>query len=196
MIEEWRDVVGYEGLYQVSNTGLVKSVTRIIKHKLLGKKTVNERILKPFTNELGYSHVRLSRGNTQKHKLIHRLVGESFISNPDNLPCINHKDENPRNNNIENLEWCTVQYNNTYGKHAERIKNTDYKAMKYLGTPYVRKIIQKTIDGEIIRVWESLTEAAIQTKTQLSKICCCCRGRRNLSNGFRWEYAEGRKCRV
>lgn len=114
MIEIWKDILGYEGLYQVSNLGRVKSLNY--------HKTRKEHILKP-TNCHGYLRVNLSKNKNRKSYLVHRLVGEAFISNFDNLPEINHKDENKHNNCVENLEWCDRQYNNTYGTMLQ--KNRD-----------------------------------------------------------------------
>ena len=100
MQEIWKDVVGYEGLYKVSNLGRVKSLQR--------KGTaLNDRILKYSFDIDGYRQVILSKDNKRKCVKIHRLVGLAFLCNENNLPCINHKDENKENNSVENLEWCT-----------------------------------------------------------------------------------------
>ena len=107
--EYWKSVVGYEGLYMVSNWGRVKSIK-------FGK----ERILKPVTNSSGYLLVGLYKNNIEKKYSVHRLVAEAFIPNPYNLPQVNHKDENKQNNVVSNLEWCTHEYNNTYGTRIER----------------------------------------------------------------------------
>ena len=105
-MEEWKDIKGYEGLYQISNKGRVKS--------LGNNKTKKEKILKPRKCN-GYFSVRLcKKGEKPKPFDIHRLVAEHFLPNPDNLPVVNHKDENKLNNNVENLEWCTFAYNTIY----------------------------------------------------------------------------------
>lgn len=102
MIEEWKDIVGYEGLYKVSNIGRVYGVKR--KH-----------ILKHNSNH-GYFLVCLCKCGAEKYFRIHRLVAEAFIPNPDKLPYVNHKDENKQNNAVDNLEWCTAQYNTEYSQ--------------------------------------------------------------------------------
>ena len=116
MEEIWKDIKGYEDLYQVSNLGKIKS--------LGNNKSRKEKILKPRKNNKGYLYMSLSKNNVKKYYLVHRLVAETFLENPNNYPCVNHKDENPLNNTIYNLEYCTFKYNNTYGTRIERaIKN-------------------------------------------------------------------------
>lgn len=111
-MEEWKDIEGYEGLYQVSE-GEVKSLNY--------NKTKKERVLKKSIVG-GYYTVNLHKDGVMKTYYVHKLVAEAFIPNPDNLPCINHKDENKLNNSVSNLEWCTVKYNTNYGTCIERRK--------------------------------------------------------------------------
>ena len=113
MTEIWKDIDGYEGLYQVSNLGRVKS----LHHN-------KEKILKGSYAKEGYHLISLSKEGTQKRCLVHRLVATAFIPNPYKLECVNHKDENPRNNNVDNLEWCTKAYNNCYGTRLERLSKS------------------------------------------------------------------------
>jgi len=111
---EWKDVVGYEGLYLISNKGDVTSIDKLIYRK--GKKPyLREYVeLKRPLNSKGYERVVLSKNGKRKHHFVHRLVAISFIENIDKMPCVNHKDENPLNNRVDNLEWCTKQYNTEY----------------------------------------------------------------------------------
>lgn len=111
MNEIWKDIPGHEGKYQVSNLGRVRSLNynRTGKIKLLKQGNVN-----------GYKVVILYKDGKKKTYLVHRLVAIAFLLNPNNLPIINHKDENPSNNNVNNLEWCTIAYNNTYGTARKR----------------------------------------------------------------------------
>lgn len=115
--EAWKDVVGYEGLYKVSNFGNVYSCY------------VN-RNLKPGTHRDGYKFVILTKNKQEKYETVHRLVAEAFIPNPYHLPVVNHKDEDPSNNSVYNLEWCTQQYNATYNdvhiKRGESLSKTIY----------------------------------------------------------------------
>lgn len=166
MKEIWKPVVGYENLYEVSNFARVKSLK-------FGK----ERILKPGTNRYGYLHVNLYKNNKRKDFLVHRLVAEAFIPNPDNLPLVNHKDENPSNNFSTNLEWCTNEYNLNYGTAQQR------KSHK-LSKP----VCQYTLDNELIKIWSSLTECKNKEGFNIGHIYECCRGIRKTHKGFKWSY--------
>lgn len=170
--EIWKDIIGYEGLYQVSNFGRVKSFK-------FGK----ERILKPGTNKYGYLIVILCKNGKVKHFYVHRLVAEAFIPNPHNYPCVNHKDECKTNNNVNNLEWCTYTYNNNYGTKIERIsKNRDT-------SKYFKPILQYTLDGVFVREWKSIAEAGRNGFNQ-GHITDCCRGVRKTHKGFIFKYKE------
>lgn len=132
--EEWRDVVGYEGLYEVSNLGNVRSTDRMVKGKYpWNRAKVYGRTLKAITNRAGYKRVNLCNEEGRKAKFIHRLVAEAFIPNTNNLPMINHKDERPCNNRVDNLEWCDAKYNANYGNHNKRVsenaRNTHGRAV-------------------------------------------------------------------
>ena len=121
MQEIWKDIEGYEGLYQVSNKGRVKSLSRLVVRVGKPNYITKEKILK--CSELqgtGYLAVSLGSNNNFKSMLVHRLVAQAFIPNPDNLPCVNHKDETRNNNDVRNLEWCTQKYNCNYGTARQR----------------------------------------------------------------------------
>ena len=166
MKEIWKPVVGYEGHYQVSNFGRVKSIK-------FGK----EIILKPKKDKYGYLHVNLYKNNKRKDFLVHRLVAEAFIPNSDNLPLVNHKDENPSNNFVDNLEYCTNKYNLNYGTAQQR------KSHK-LSKP----VCQYTLDNELIKIWSSLTECKNKEGFNIGHIYECCRGIRKTHRGFKWSY--------
>lgn len=112
MMEEWRDLKGYEGLYKVSNLGRVYSVYK-------------QDFKQPYFDKDGYLMIGLRKEGKHKNLRLHRIIAEAFIPNPDNLPCVNHKDENKTNNTVENLEWCTPAYNNCYGTRIERAAQTN-----------------------------------------------------------------------
>lgn len=163
MVEIWKDIKGYKGLYQVSNLGRVKS--------FYFKK---EKILKlRFTGR--YYQAILTKNGKQKSYLIHRLVAIHFIPNPKNLPTVNHKDENKANNNVDNLEWCTQMYNIHYGTGLQRRIATQYKPVL---------CIEKDI------IYPSQIEAGRQLGICHRHINDCCKGRRNTTGGYHWKYAK------
>ena len=120
MVEEWRDIVGYEDIYQVSNLGNVRSLDRIVVRKNGSKVVYNGKMLGLTITRKGYVVASTKDGP----KYVHRLVAEAFIPNPDNLPQVNHKDENKANNRADNLEWCTDKYNVNYGTCKLRMANS------------------------------------------------------------------------
>lgn len=124
MNEIWKPVVGWEGLYEVSNLGNVKVLDRFVNSGIKNNSSVKRRgqILKQY-DKRGYMQVTLTLNGKRKYCNVHRLVAEAFIPNPDDLPQINHKDENKLNNNVNNLEWCTAKYNCNYGNRNSKIYN-------------------------------------------------------------------------
>lgn len=130
-MEVWKDIKGYEGLYQISNYGRVKSMARIKKHSYNGIAHLKEKILKPICIN-GYQRVSLSKDSKMTHKFIHSLVADAFVKNPHNYPEINHKDENKANNIYHNLEWCTHSYNINYGTRNERVSKKEKETKRKL----------------------------------------------------------------
>jgi len=186
MTEEiWKAIEGYEGIYQVSSFGRVRSVKRTVKR--LGRYgnnstfNVKGEILSQWKRSDGYMSVTLRSGKKQKTYLVHRLVIETFNPNPDASQWINHKDENKSNNNISNLEWCTPSYNNTYN---------DIHLRKNM--PYKKAVQQMTLDGKFIAEYESAAEAARQTGFSKGGISSSCNGEKGFANyhGYRWKYKE------
>lgn len=174
--EEWRDVVGYEGKYQVSNLGRVKN-------------SLTLKVLKNSTNR-GYQSVGLysMAKKRQLTYLVHRLVALSFIENPNGLMVVNHKDENRSNNRVGNLEWCDNFYNNSYGTKNERMLKTRV-ANKTQTAP--RMVAQYDMDGNFINLYESLHEAGRRTNSDYRAIFTCCKGGGMISHrGYVWRYIE------
>ena len=166
--EVWKDIQGYEGLYQVSNMGRVKSLERTVWNGRSYYKAP-ERILKAGKAR-GYLRVMLCKDGKGKWYPVHRLVAIAFIPNPDNLPEVNHKDENKQNNCVENLEWCTRQYNVEYSK-----------AKVVIG---INKI------SGLILEFPSAYEASRQTNINRGNICNCLKGRIKSAGGYVWYYAD------
>ena len=126
MDEIWKPVKDYEGFYEVSNLGRVRSTERTVTVYRNGKTYkwhFHQRILKQYADTSGYMTVDLHKQDGGCQPKVHRLVAEAFIPNPYKYPCINHKDEGRIDNRVENLEWCTYKYNNNYGTRPKRIGN-------------------------------------------------------------------------
>lgn len=187
MEEIWKDIKGYEGLYQVSNIGRVKSLN--YNH------TKKEKILKPIKDKKNYLYINLYKNVKIKHIKIHRLVAEAFIPNPNNYPCVNHKDEDKSNNCVNNLEWCTYQYNNTYGTAIKRrVENTDWKEIGRKNKKILlnredlsRKVYQYTKDGEFVKEYSSTAECG-RNGFSVTCISMCCLGKHKTHKGYIWSY--------
>lgn len=180
--EIWKDIKGYEGLYQVSNWGRVKSL-----------KYGKERILKPQKDRGGYLRIGLYKDRKFKLTKIHRLVAEAFLENPDNLPEVNHRDENKKNNRVENLEWCTHLYNQNYGTRNNRIGKTLSKTRTGIfNTKCSKPVYQYTLDGVFVREWPSVSEVERQTGWWESAISSCCNNKKGFKTayGFKWSYTR------
>lgn len=180
-MEKWKTIGGYEGLYEVSNQGRVKSLERV---DCRGRKR-KERVLKPQKLRTNHLLVCLYKNGLGKQFLVHRLVAQAFIENPDNLPEVNHRDENPSNNSAENLEWCTPKYNTNYGTGIQRMRE------KQLNSPSKSKCVyQYSIAGEFIREWPSTISVQRELGFSFGNIANCCRGIRNTAYGFKWCYSS------
>lgn len=177
-MEQWKTIKGYEGYYQVSNLGRVRSVDRIVRSKGNSMQQRKGRILRPNQDRYGYLKIVLQKNGQKKTKMVHRLVANAFILNPHNYSQINHKDENKTNNKTENLEWCTAKYNLNYGT---RTKRTAAKRSK--------PILQMTPDGQLIEYWPSARVAG-QYGFSSSDIAAVCRGRLHIYKGCLWVYAN------
>ena len=195
-MEEWRDIEGYEGLYQVSNEGRVKSVGRVIVRSNGRRQIIRERILAPATNCFGYKYVNLrTQGVGGKSITIHRLVAKAFVPNPNNLPEVNHKDECKENNSADNLEWCDRKYNVNYGTAQARHSVTASDSFKRTG--YYQQILEGFLwkavakcgtDGNEIERYKSIKEASEKTGVFQGDISRCCKGIRKTCGGFKWMY--------
>ena len=187
-LEIWKPIPNYEE-YEVSNLGRVK---RLAYDKTVcggGIQHCNERILSPQTRKFGYQAIMLSKNGTVKSFLIHRLVATAFIPNPNNLPQINHKDEIPSNNCVENLEWCTQKYNSNYGTSKNRI------AAKLKNGVLSKPVLQYTTDAQFVKEYPSAIEASRVLGLAVSGIVNCCNGNKQYTTcgGFIWKYTNSNK---
>lgn len=193
--EVWRslDFIGYPD-YMISNFGRVKSLERVIIFKDGRKKLFPEKILKPNKKKNGYLQVVLCQNREKKSFSVHRLVCLIFLENPYNFPCVNHKDENKQNNHVDNLEWCTVKQNNCYGTKIERFRKlrkghkVSEETKEKISEAKKIPILQYTLDGIFVRVWDSALSASIELNINKSSISACCKGKLKTSGGFIWKY--------
>lgn len=182
MIFEKKPIPGYEGKYHLDPDimGVVNTRTG--------------RVLKVQHNRLGYAHVQLWKNNVGKHKDLHRMFAEAYIPNPDGLPEVNHKDENPRNYNLDNLEWCDHPYNMNYGTVNSRRGASISKAQQGKAKPWVRDY--KSIPVYAIDAWgeetwyPSTREAGRQLMLDPSRITAVLKGRQKTAGGYRFRYAD------
>ena len=174
MVEIWKDIVGYEGMYKVSNLGNVMS--------FWGK---TPKLLKPAKAGKGYLVVLLSNNKYIKQFYLHRLVAQAFLPNPNNYPIINHKDENKLNNNVENLEWCSYQYNTTYGTAQDRRakKLTNRKDQS-------NPVLQYDKNGNFINEYHSIQDAERNTGISHQNISNVCRGKQKSAGNYIWKYKQ------
>lgn len=179
-MNEWKPVKGYEGYYEVSFDGKVRSVERVTP---FGRGYVMKprTVLTPSVDKDGYYKVGLSKDGKKRRYFVHRLVAEAFLPNPENLPIVNHKDGNKQNNRADNLEWCTRSHND---KHAFSI---GLRKPHCGGTSKaVAQIIPET--GQIVKVYRSISEASRETGISVTHISDCANGKRNISKGFKWAF--------
>lgn len=163
--EIFMDIKGYEERYQISTKGRVWSI-------------ISQRYLQPTKLKSGYLVVHLTAKNGKKKlEYIHRLVALMFAPNPNHYTEVNHKDENKANNTIENLEWCSRSYNNTYGSKQDSVK---------------KAVGQYDLQNKLIKTYPSISEAARQNNISFSSISLCCNGYRKTSHNYRWKFIENK----
>lgn len=190
MQEIWKDIQGYEGLYQVSNLGNVKSLH-------FGKKTgcrnwekSNSKILKSKLTTSGYYSVELYKPNSRKQFYIHRLVANTFIKNPYNKEEVNHIDGNKLNNHVENLEWVTKSENQLHAiKLGLRTPCPMYNK-KGRNNPRSKPLIQYDLNGNFLNFWYCAKEASDYLNVKPRQISSCAEGKSKTAYGYKWKYVE------
>lgn len=171
-VEVWKPIPGYEGLYEVSNLGRVRS---LYNYKRNGTNVLVPRLKR------AYLTIGLRKNGIRKWHLLHRLVASAFIPNPNNLPQVNHKNEIKTDNRVENLEWCTVSYNNTYGSRIEKV-------VAKTGKP----VYQYDLDGNFIKKHNSVASAGREIGLKSTgSISDCCSGKNETAGGYKWSYKGG-----
>lgn len=190
MEEIWKDIKGYEGLYQISNLGNVKKIKN--KKYNINKKEVEEKDINKCisigTHKLGYKYVKLTDKNgIRKNLFLHRIIAEEFIENPNNFNIINHKDGDKSNNDINNLEWTTQKDNVNHAWKNGLCENVR-KVCAINGRKKSKKIIQKNKNGEVIKVWNSTMDIERELGILHNNITSCCKHYNRTAGGFIWEY--------
>ena len=166
--EIYKPIKGYEGYYEISNLGNVKSLQRTIEREGGSTMVLTERVLKPNLTTAGYYHIGLRKGGKRKAYTIHRLIATTFIDNPEGLPQVNHIDEDKTNNRIDNLEWCTAKYNMNYS--------------------LAKTVYQYTLSGELVKEWDSATTACKDGKYTAPNITNVCNGTYSHHKGYKWSH--------
>ena len=171
----WKDVEGYEGIYKISDTGIL----------------INQfgKVLKPGDNGRGYASIYLWKNRKKKRHYIHRLVAEAFIPNPEQKPYINHIDNNPRNNHVKNLEWCTPKENTDWMIVQGRFKRTETWLKNLdIGLQPRRKRVKRInpSTGEVV-IYDGINKTKKDGFTT-SSVSQCCNGTRHSHHGYVWEF--------
>lgn len=169
--EVWKDIPNYEGHYQASNLGRIRSIKKEIK------------ILKEINRNDGYLFVNLSKNGKSKPIKIHKIIAYTFLKNNNNYTDINHKDGNKQNNCVNNLEFCNRSHNI---KEAYRLK---LRKPNKTNIGKRKKVLQKDKDGKPIKIWDSIKEASIKLNIKDSNISQVCKSKRNYAGNYIWEYA-------
>ena len=173
-MEKWKTVKGFEGLYEISNLGNVRSLNYhnwgIVKN------------LTPVMDKDGYLRVCLSKNGKQYNGTVHRMVAQAFIENPNSFPQINHINEDKSDNRVENLEWCDCLYNNNHGTRNNRISKSKRNTK-------CKKVVQTDLNGNVIREWVSLNEIMRVLGFNAAFVARCCHGVKPTAYGYRWQYA-------
>lgn len=168
-IEEWKDIPKFEGLYQASNLGKIKSLPKLINNRFKDISKA-EKILKPSKAKNGYLRVVLVKNGTKKYMSVHRLIAITFLPNYFGLEQVNHKNKNKEDNRIENLEWCTNKYNTRYS--------------------VAKKIEQYDLDGKYIKTWNCIRDVENELGIKNNNLNHCLKNKNKTAGGYIWRYAN------
>lgn len=178
-IEIWKDIEGYEGLYQVSNRGRVKSLSRKVTNAMF---SINEHFVKVVDNGHGYKSVSLWKDNKGKHFYVHRLVALAFVPNSNGYKYINHKDEDKSNNDVSNLEWCTAKYNCNYGNHTKKLKKS------YILNGNNRPIDVYDMKDTFLKTFDCSNDVCRELNIERRALYSVCQGVVKSSKGYRFAF--------
>lgn len=188
--EIWKPVKGFEGFYEVSTYGNVRSCDRTVFVHKSGKEhraTRKGKILKKWV-AVEYYHVTFSKDGKIYAPFVHKLVAETFIPNPNELRTVNHKDENKLNNQVDNLEWCTQVYNRNYG-HSEEKRLKSFMRSKESHKTFMKAAVQCDMDGNAIKIYKPISDVE-KDGFKYTCVINCCKGKRKSHKGYVWKYAN------
>lgn len=191
--EEWKDIIGYSGIYQISNSGMVRVLERKVNSNFKNADIITrkEKIIRPGIDKFGYKRVALQLfGRPRKSFSVHRLVALHFIPNPDSKPFINHIDSNPSNNNVDNLEWCTQSENIQHAYNIGRKfgPKTNVGKIGVLANTS-KKVNQFSLDGILLKTWDCILDAQRAHGYNGPNISKCCLNKIQTAYGYKWQHA-------
>lgn len=193
----WKPVKDFEGYYEVSDDGEVRSLDRPVRSRWGGERMIKGVVLKQATSKKGYKTIVLHKNKLWYQKQVHRLVAEAFIPNPLNLPQVNHKDTDKANNKVDNLEWITgvdnIRHAFANGCFKRTQRKVEHAREVQLECAIKKRRCVAMIDcdtGETIGIFRSIIDAERATGISNSKITCVCKGKRHQTGGYKWKYME------
>jgi hypothetical protein len=187
--EQWRDIVGYEKLYQVSSEGNVRGLNRMVSNKDNTNKNIKGIDIKGAYTPSGYKMVSLSKNGEIRSYTIAQLVAQAFIPNPENKPEVDHINGDRTDNRVENLRWCTHKENMNNPITIERLKEAR-KEFTGKFNPRSKQVLQFTSEGDFVQLWDNAVEVQRKLKIWASMICNCCNGKRQTAGGYKWMYFD------
>ena len=187
--EIWKDIKGFEGIYQISSLGRVRSLDRWVNSKNESNKLVKGRILTPVYDKDGYTMVTLSSHGEHLKCKVHRLVCSAFIPNPENKPQVDHINAIKNDNRVENLRWCTSKENSNNPITLEKLPRY-WKDAFGNENPNSKTIIQFSLDGELVRKWDCIRDASNHTGANYTSISQVLNGKLKQAGGYFWKYYD------
>lgn len=189
MKEVWKDIPGYEGMYQASNTGKIKSLTRIVNSSYGSKMRITGKIKKLYQHPNGYVYVGLSKNGETRSCRVHRLIAMAFIENKSNLSDVNHKNGKKNDNRLSNLEWCSPSQNSIHAYEMKLRKSPNYWEGKFGALHNLSKAVEmRSKEGVIIKTFASIREAERNTGIANQNITKCLKGKRRSAGGYVWSF--------